>query len=275
MPQEEIHETLPDVKIVEALLESFEHPAVVLWRVIELQAVAGDAREIVPGRILDLCCGEGRVARVIFGEGVIDTGLDINITALQQAQREGTYVHVIAGDAQQLPFASDTFDAVFSNSSVEHVLRVTDLLHEVARVLRPQGRFVFTVPNHRLADYFFYGALLRRVGAGRTANWYVRTRNRLLNHFHCYSIGHWESLLAQHGLRVIAHRSYLPARAIAAWDLLASLGVAWRIIHLPGPSRWPQWMQQAERRLIRALVEALAAGDVQAGAGYVIVAQSC
>lgn len=57
--------------------------------------------------------------------------------------------HRVAGDASALPFADASFDLVTANMVVEHLADPTVQFREVARVLRPGGRFLFHTPNAR------------------------------------------------------------------------------------------------------------------------------
>jgi SAM-dependent methyltransferase len=59
-------------------------------------------------------------------------------------------LHVLAGDVRELPFADASLDKVFSVSVLEHVFPAVGgdvkALKDIARVLRPGGRLVFTAP---------------------------------------------------------------------------------------------------------------------------------
>ncbi|MHB8619115.1 MAG: class I SAM-dependent DNA methyltransferase [Chloroflexota bacterium] len=250
----------------------FEHPAAVLWRSIELAVVKGVLSGSSYGRILDLACGEGRIARLVFGPGEADTGVDLSFEALAIAKDEGSYRHVAVADATKLPLGASAFNLVFSNSSIEHIPDLNSVLAETRRVLRSEGLFVFSAPSFRLADYFFYTRLFRVLGLERAARWYSSTRNRLLNHYHCYGAEQWAELLQASGLELLAYRYCLSPRVIGLWDLVASLGVVLRVLRLPAPPQSSVWAG-LKRRLIRPLLVPLVLEDVDEGADLVVMAR--
>ncbi|MDA2945734.1 MAG: class I SAM-dependent methyltransferase [Actinomycetota bacterium] len=68
---------------------------------------------------------------------------------------------VLRGDATRLPFADGTFDVVITSEVLEHIIDDTAAIAEMARVLRPGGRFAASVParlpetiNWRLSDEY-------------------------------------------------------------------------------------------------------------------------
>jgi len=76
-------------------------------------------------------------------------GLDLSADLLTKARgRLGAAPNVALhrGNAESLPYADASFDAVFG-SSVLHHLDLDRALHEALRVLRPGGRCAFTEPN--------------------------------------------------------------------------------------------------------------------------------
>jgi SAM-dependent methyltransferase len=107
------------------------------------------ARELLDGAtsVLDVGCGEGQIARIAAADRVV--GVDPTWAQLEAAvQRGGAPVYARAG-AAKLPFASQSFDAVVACLVFEHIRAVDDAIAEVARVLRPGGRFAFFL-NHPL-----------------------------------------------------------------------------------------------------------------------------
>jgi SAM-dependent methyltransferase len=68
--------------------------------------------------------------------------------------------HRIASDAQSLPFPADSFDLVTANMVLEHLVNPAAVFAEIARVLRPEGRFVFVTPNRAHPVVRLMGTLL-------------------------------------------------------------------------------------------------------------------
>ncbi len=109
-------------------------------------------------RVLDLGCGEGYVARQLKQRGAarldgVDSSPEMIRTAQEQESSQKLGIRFRAGDATDLSvFADESFDlvvAVFLFNYLTAEQSVTTM-REVARVLRPGGRFVFAVPHPSL-----------------------------------------------------------------------------------------------------------------------------
>jgi SAM-dependent methyltransferase len=94
--------------------------------------------------ILDLCCGQGNLSAAAHARGFRVTGLDFSREMLAHAHDRAPDVVFLVGDAQEMPFDEDVFDAVTCGFGLMHVPDQPKALSEVARVLRPGGRFVMT-----------------------------------------------------------------------------------------------------------------------------------
>jgi SAM-dependent methyltransferase len=108
----------------------------------------------VAGRdVLEVGCGAAQGARWLVTAGARVTAFDVSYGQLQEARRldtrSGTAVpRLVQADAQALPFRDRSFDVVASAfGALPFVADSAGTMHEVARVLRPGGRFVFSV-NH-------------------------------------------------------------------------------------------------------------------------------
>lgn len=98
--------------------------------------------------LLDVATGAGNVAIPAALGGADVTGLDLTPRLLEVARERavemGARVSFIEGDAEELPFDSDSFDRVTSCFGVMFAPRQELAAAELARVARPGGKIVFT-----------------------------------------------------------------------------------------------------------------------------------
>jgi SAM-dependent methyltransferase len=102
--------------------------------------------------VLEIGCGAAQCARWLVGQGARAVGIDLSLRQLQHSLRlddaSGVPVATAVADACALPFADASFDVVCSAfGAVPFVATPATLMREVARVLRPGGRFVFSVSH--------------------------------------------------------------------------------------------------------------------------------
>ena len=105
----------------------------------------------VAGRnVLDLACGQGRVSRELSRRGALVVGLDASVALLDRAWLAGNpgpgeieYRPGRAEDPHLL--AGRQFDAVVSNYGLSDIDDLLGTLANVVRLLRPGGRFVFSI----------------------------------------------------------------------------------------------------------------------------------
>jgi len=103
------------------------------------------------GELLDLGCGTGEITRHLAAVGYRMTGCDIAPQMLSRAaaadeHRSVSWIQLDPG-WQTLPFASRSLDAVIAASVLEYAEDPAAILGECARVLRPGGTLLCTVPN--------------------------------------------------------------------------------------------------------------------------------
>jgi SAM-dependent methyltransferase len=118
-----------------------------------LARLSGAVRDLVApgGELLDLGCGSGELARHLAAEGYVVTGCDIAPEMLRHAQGADAAggVRWVRLDAwwRTLPFGTGVLDAVVASSVLEYVPYPAAVLRECARVLRPGGTLLCTVPD--------------------------------------------------------------------------------------------------------------------------------
>ena len=96
--------------------------------------------------ILDLGCGDGQLTKRLGTTGASVVGVDASPEMVAAARERGVAADV--GDAEALPYARNTFDAVFSNAALHWVRDQDAMMAEVRRVLKPGGRFVAEMGGH-------------------------------------------------------------------------------------------------------------------------------
>ena len=120
-----------------------------------------DRIEVRPGEdVLDVATGTGNVALRAAQEGANVVGLDLTPelfeTAWQRMDEWGVAVDWVEGDAEELPFDDESFDAVLSVFGVQFAPRHQIVARELARVTRPGGRIglVNWTPDGLIGELF-------------------------------------------------------------------------------------------------------------------------
>lgn len=98
----------------------------------------------LPEAGLDLGCGTGFFLPHLAGRCHRLHGLDLAPGMLAQAALRGSGAQLVCGDAEQLPFADQSLDWVFSSLALQWCERPAQAFAELHRVLKPGGRLLFS-----------------------------------------------------------------------------------------------------------------------------------
>jgi ubiquinone/menaquinone biosynthesis C-methylase UbiE len=97
--------------------------------------------------ILDVGCGANFHYDSFLAEmGKHPICVDFAMSFLRFAPKDAR-IRLVQADATLLPFVQSTFDGVICSETIEHIERDDAVIGEIARVLRPGGILVITVPN--------------------------------------------------------------------------------------------------------------------------------
>lgn len=188
------------------------HPSYV-WRAGQERRLSLVRRwaELAGARILDAGCGVGMYTSQFARFSPRVTGVEIDINVAEKARQQGS--SVVVAPAEALPFASASFDVVFSHEVIEHVGDDRRTAAEMARITAPGGRIVLFCPN-RLYPFETHGHYWRgRYHFGNTPllNYLPDPlRNRLAPHVRAYTTAGLKELFRGLDLRVVHHSIVYP-----------------------------------------------------------------
>jgi len=118
------------------------------------RTVARRLPDLTGKKVLELGCGRGDFSIWLakkFPTAEI-TGVDFSDKAIAiaqaRAQAAGVVVQFTVDNAESLRQATASYDWVISCECLEHVPQPSAMAREVARVLKPSGRFILTTENY-------------------------------------------------------------------------------------------------------------------------------
>jgi SAM-dependent methyltransferase len=163
--------------------------------------------------VLDVGCGDGHFASLAFKQP-LDVGLDPWEGSLHEATHYGGYRSLVLADGARVPFPSGYFGSAISNSVLEHIPHVQDVLAEVQRVLKPGALFLFCVPNPAYLSELSIPSILHQVGLSSLGEAYRGWFRRMSRVAHAEPPEVWQGWLAAAGFRLEKCWSYFSPEAM-------------------------------------------------------------
>ena len=115
-----------------------------VWRKAVLKAVAPKKGE----RILDLAAGTGTSTQPFYEAGADAVACDFSPGMIEVGKKRYPHLTFIQGDALDLPFKDNEFDAVTMSFGLRNVNDTVKALQELHRVTKPGGRMVICEFSH-------------------------------------------------------------------------------------------------------------------------------
>jgi SAM-dependent methyltransferase len=195
----------------------------------------------LPSPTLDVGCGDGHFASLTF-ESKIEVGLDPWHGPIHEAGRRGMYRLLIEADGAAMPFSDGYFASAFSNSVLEHIPHVGQVLAEIARVLKPGAPFYYCVPNPRYLSELSISRLLgkgymdwfRRISRVQHADGPEVWQERLERVG--FQLEKWWHYFSPSAMRVLEWGHYFGLPSLVAKKLTGKWIVA--------PTKWNLWLTE-------------------------------
>jgi SAM-dependent methyltransferase len=116
------------------------------WYLLRSESVVRWARSLPPGStILDVGSASGGNTILLSKLGFNLTSLEMSDLGVELQLKKG--IRVVRGDATNLPFDTESFEAVLCLDVLEHIEDDVSALKEMSRVTKPGGKFLFSVPE--------------------------------------------------------------------------------------------------------------------------------
>lgn len=165
-------------------------------------------KSLIKSPILDLGCGDGFFASLVWGKGKIDVGLDLANEMTKKIENSEIYKKIKYFDGVKIPYPNGYFQTVVSNCVLEHVEKLPELLKEVRRVLKPRGYFLTDVMCDKWESFLFG----RKIFGKR----YVNFMRKKQDHKNLFSIERWRNTFKSYGFKIEKEKGYL-SKSTSLW----------------------------------------------------------
>jgi SAM-dependent methyltransferase len=121
-------------------------------------------------KVLEIGCGMGTDGAQFARAGADYTGIDLTNAAVELARKRFAASELkgdfLVSDGENLDFANDSFDLVYSHGVLHHTPDIEAAVREIHRVLKPGGRAMVMLYHRGSYNYRVGIRVLRRAGAG-------------------------------------------------------------------------------------------------------------
>ncbi len=157
-----------------------------------------EALKDVKGKILDIGCGGGNIAKAIkkYRPDLDIYGIDISKKAIDEALKDPMRVSFSVGTCEKIPFKDNAFDALVMYDVLEHVEKPEIALREMKRVVKKNGKIHIFSPLDG-QPWTLYSFIYK-------LGW--QPKNTHTGHLHVFSSNSFEELLNKNRFHVISKK---------------------------------------------------------------------
>ncbi len=135
-----------------------------LKKLLFMYYTTGDPTFSKPSVMLDIGCGSGEFLALMHAKGWETYGVEPSESAARRGnQHPGLKIH--NGTLMTAKFPDRTFDYIRSNHSLEHIPNPHENLSEIARIIKPGGKFFIGVPNTESLAFKIFKSYWWNLGA--------------------------------------------------------------------------------------------------------------
>lgn len=167
----------------------------------------------IPPLVLDLGCGDGHFGTKTFPQLQLN-GVDPSFSSLLEAKKYRSYRCLINCMGDRLPYRSNFFQTVISNSVLEHISDVDIVIQEANRILKTGGRMIVTMPNDHFTKNLSIAGFLDGIGMVKMAHSYRVWFNRISRHYHPDPQTVWEERFREKNFEILESFNYFPPKSL-------------------------------------------------------------
>jgi SAM-dependent methyltransferase len=195
----------------------------------------------LPEPVYDVGCGDGHFASLTF-DRPIDVGLDPWYGPIHAAQKYEAYRLLVEADGAQAPFPSGYFASGFSNSVLEHIHNIDEVLVETSRVMKKGAPFYFCVPNSRYLSELSIARLL----GGRYTEWF----RKITRVQHADEPQVWQARIEHAGFELVRWWHYFSPASMRVLESGHYFGLPSLLVKkitskwILSPTKWNLWLTE-------------------------------
>src|SRR5438874_1812285 len=209
--------------------------------------VVGILKELPRGALLDVPAGEGALAARL-----IDAGFDVRCCDLYPEIFRLDGVDIQRGNLDaELPFSDQSFDYITCLEGLEHIENPQQAMREFARVLKPSGHLIVSVPNilniEERLKWLLYGYTSHFKPITRAGREQLRSdyddREEIAAHVNPIGYSELRYILEKHGFEIArVHRDKPKGKAWLYWPIVFLIRMIARLT--PVKRRTERWTEE-------------------------------